>query len=105
MDLTVIRPLMLVPEADVIGFKNKYALPVCKNPCPVDGHTKREYVKILTKRLETENPGAKTRFFHAILEGNIPGWPSNTTESIPTHLSYLQEEFHEQTILSRAKRH
>ena len=31
-DLTVIRPLMLVSEADVKGFRNKYQLPVCKNP-------------------------------------------------------------------------
>ena len=30
-DLTVIRPLMLVSEADVKGFRNKYQLPVCKN--------------------------------------------------------------------------
>lgn len=37
-DLTVIRPLMLVSEADVKGFRNKYQLPVCKNPCPMDGH-------------------------------------------------------------------
>ena len=38
-DLTVIRPLMLVSEADVKGFRNKYQLPVCKNPCPMDGNT------------------------------------------------------------------
>lgn len=76
MDLTVIRPLMYVPEADVKGFRNKYDLPVCKNPCPMDGHTKREYVKNLTKLLEKENPGVKTRFFHAILTGDIPGWPA-----------------------------
>jgi len=75
MDLSVIRPLMYVDEADVIGFKNKYELPVCKNPCPVDGHTKREYVKLLTKSLEKENPGVKERMFHAILNGNIDGWP------------------------------
>lgn len=75
MDLTVIRPLMYVSEADVIGFKNKYQLPVCKNPCPVDGKTKREYVKNLTRTLNQENPGVKDRFFHAILSGNIPGWP------------------------------
>lgn len=75
MDLTVIRPLMLVPEADVIGFQKKYSLPVCKNPCPVDGHTKREYVKNLTRQLEKENPGVKSRLFRAILEGGIQGWP------------------------------
>ncbi len=75
MDLTVIRPLMMVPESDVIGFQRKYNLPVCKNPCPMDGHTKREYVKNLTKQLERENPGVKSRLFRAILEGKINGWP------------------------------
>ena len=73
--LTVIRPMIYVKEADVIGFKNKYDLPVCKNPCPVDGHTKREYVKKLTKTLEQENPGVKDRLFHAIVDGTIEGWP------------------------------
>ena len=33
MDLTVIRPLMFVDEMDVIGFKNKYNLPVVKSKC------------------------------------------------------------------------
>lgn len=67
MDLTVIRPLMYVPEADVIGFSNKYSLPIAKSACPVDGHTKREYVKGLVKQLNKENPGCKERFFRAIL--------------------------------------
>ena len=71
MDLTVIRPLMYVPEADVIGFSNKYNLPVAKNACPVDGHTKREYVKNLVKQLNKENPGCKERFFRAILNGSF----------------------------------
>lgn len=73
--LTVIRPMIYVNEADVIGFKNRYKLPVCKNPCPVDGKTKREYVKQLTKQLNLDAPGVKERFFHAITEGNIDGWP------------------------------
>ncbi len=72
--LTVIRPLMYVSEADVIGFQHKYSLPVCKNPCPADGKTKREYVKNLTRKLNQDNPGIKTRLFHAILNGNLPGW-------------------------------
>lgn len=73
--LTVIRPLMLTDEADIIGFQHKYNLPVAKNPCPADGHTKREYVKRLLKQLNNENPGVKERMFRAILDGNIPGWP------------------------------
>lgn len=74
-ELTVIRPLMYVTEADIKGFEHKYQLPVVKNPCPVDGITKREYAKKLVRQINLENPGAKTRIFHAILEGNIPGWP------------------------------
>lgn len=73
--LTVIRPLILTDEADIIGFQHKYNLPVAKNPCPADGHTKREYVKRLLKQLNNENPGVKERMFRAILDGNIPGWP------------------------------
>lgn len=75
-DLTLIRPMIYVSEADVIGFKNRYRLPVCKNPCPVDGKTKREYVKNLTAALNRENPGVKDRLFHAITDGNIEGWPA-----------------------------
>lgn len=78
MELTVIRPLIYVEEADVIGFKNKYQLPVVKNPCPADGVTRREYVKNLVRRINQENPGAKNRMFTAILNGNIEGWNSET---------------------------
>lgn len=76
MELAVIRPMLLVPEADVIGFSHKYELPICKNPCPADGNTKREYVKQLLAQLNHENPGLKTRLFHAVQEGNISGWNS-----------------------------
>lgn len=75
MDLTVIRPMIFVEEADVIGFQNKYELPVAKNPCPADGYTRREYAKNLLRQLNLENPGVKERMFAAILNGNIQGWP------------------------------
>nr|WP_317281949.1 ATP-binding protein [uncultured Sellimonas sp.] len=76
MELTVIRPMMYVNEADVIGFQRRYNLPVEKSRCPVDGHTKRQYAKDLVKQLNTEHPGAKQRMFTAILNGNIEGWPT-----------------------------
>ena len=75
MELTVIRPMMFVDEADVIGFKNKYDLPVVINKCPVDGFTKRQYAKELLKQLNYDHPGTRERMFHAILNGNIKGWP------------------------------
>lgn len=69
MDLTVIRPLLYVNEADVIGFQHKYELPVCKSPCPADGHTRREYAKNLLRQINQETPGAKERMFRAVLNG------------------------------------
>lgn len=75
MELTVIRPMMYVPEVDVIGFLHKYDLPVAKNPCPADGATKREYAKNLIRQMNIDHPGAKDRMFRAIVNGNISGWP------------------------------
>lgn len=72
--LTVIRPLMYMEEADVVGFVHKYDVPVVKSPCPADGHTKREYVKGLLRQLNLENPGVKERMFTAIQNGNMKGW-------------------------------
>lgn len=80
MDLTVIRPLMYMNEADVIGFVNKNQIPVVKSPCPADGYTKREYVKQLLKKLNQENPGVKERMFTAIQDGGMTGWlPPDTS--------------------------
>lgn len=73
-DLTVIRPLLYMHEADVIGFVNKYNVPVVKSPCPADGHTKREYIKQLLQQLNRENPGVKERMFTAIQTGGLKGW-------------------------------
>ncbi|MDE6641330.1 MAG: tRNA 2-thiocytidine(32) synthetase TtcA [Acetatifactor sp.] len=74
MELTVIRPLMYMNEADVIGFVHKYDVPVVKSPCPADGHTKREYVKNLLRNLNLENPGVKERMFTAVVNSKMKGW-------------------------------
>lgn len=72
--ITVIRPLIYMNEADVIGFVRKHNVPVVKSPCPADGHTKRETVKDLVKVINLEAPGVKERMFTAIQNGNIDGW-------------------------------
>lgn len=77
MDLTVIRPLIYVSESEVIGFRNKYHLPVAKSPCPVDGSTRRQYVKDLLQMLNRENPGVKNRMFSAIVNGHLSDWPES----------------------------
>lgn len=81
MDITLIRPLLYVNEADVIGFQKLYQLPVSKNPCPADGVTRREYVKQLIRHLNEESPGVKERLFHAVTDGPLPAW--NQTEKKP----------------------
>ena len=73
-DITLIRPMIYIPETDVIGFKNKYQLTAVKNPCPHDGITRREYVKNLIRQIQKDNPEAKQRMFNAILKGKIYQW-------------------------------
>lgn len=79
-NLDVIRPLMYVPEVDVIGFKNHYNLPIVKNPCAFDGKTQRQYVKDLLQQLNKDHPGVKNRLFTAILNGKIPDWRQLSNE-------------------------
>ena len=69
MGITVIRPLIYMKEADVIGFVHKYDIPVVKSPCPADGHTKREDVKTLLREINLNAPGVKGRMFTAIQDG------------------------------------
>lgn len=76
MNLTVIRPLVYMKEADVIGFVHKHDVPVVKSPCPADGHTRREYVKQLLRQLNLENPGVKDRMFTAVQSG-LAEWRVN----------------------------
>ncbi|MBR5712552.1 MAG: tRNA 2-thiocytidine biosynthesis protein TtcA [Lachnospiraceae bacterium] len=74
MDLTLIRPMIYVNECDIVGFKNKYDLPVFKNPCPADGETKREVAKQWIRNLDEEAPGVRDRLFRAVASGTIPSW-------------------------------
>lgn len=72
-EITVIRPLLYVEEADIKGFANKMELPVAQKTCPVDGHTKREYAKELLNSLNQDNPGVMERMFTAIERSGL--WP------------------------------
>lgn len=74
--ITVIRPLIYMSEADIIGFVRKNNVPVVKSPCPADGHTKRETVKNLVQKINLEAPGVRERMFTAILRGKLDGWNS-----------------------------
>ncbi len=73
--ITVIRPMMYVPEGSVKTFNRKYELPVVRNTCPVDGSTRRAYAKDLVARISKECPGARERIMHAIMEAGFDDWP------------------------------
>ena len=70
-DLILIRPLIYMYEGNVKGFIKETDLPVVKNPCPVDGSTKREYVKKIINQLNHDHPGAKSRMYRAIMESIV----------------------------------
>lgn len=72
--LTLIRPLMLVPEAQIKGFCRKYELPVVKNNCPADGNTAREKVKGAIRQLQQLYPDIRERAFTAICRADFDDW-------------------------------
>ena len=62
--ITVIRPLILTDEREII--KEAKFVPVLKSKCPVDKHTKREEMKEILSFIESKIPIAKDRLFRAI---------------------------------------
>ena len=73
-DITVIRPMIYMPEKDIRYFANRVSLPVVKSTCPADGNTERESMKQLLHTLERENKGLRYRIFGALQRGNIDGF-------------------------------
>jgi len=65
-DLTLIRPLIYLSEDHIIKLVNKLQLPVVKNPCPADGHTKRQYIKDLLKNIEVDIPDTRNLMLCAL---------------------------------------
>ena len=73
-DITLVRPMIYMPEKDVRYFVSKTPLPIQKSPCPADGNTEREEMKKLLASLERENKGLRYRIFGAIQRGEIDGF-------------------------------
>lgn len=72
--ITMIRPMIYMPEKDVRYFASKNILPIIKSPCPADGNTEREEMKKLLHTLELQNKGLRYRIFGAIQRGEIDGF-------------------------------
>ena len=74
MNITLIRPMIYMPEKDVRYFTSKVNLPIMKSLCPEDGNTEREEMKKLLSELERKNRGLRYRIFGAIQRGEIDGF-------------------------------
>ena len=64
--VTVIRPMVYVPEKHVIHVVKTLNLPVIHNPCPADGNSKREEIKELIKTLSKTYPQLKDYMLSAL---------------------------------------
>ena len=79
-DITQIRPLLYCQEADIRRMASKLALPVVKNTCPMDGHSRRQEVKELLAELEQRYPDLKKKLFGAVQRYPLYGWDLETME-------------------------
>ncbi len=65
MDLTLIRPMIMVKEMDVISYSK--TLPIVKSCCPANKMTKREYVKDLIRDIGKDIPNVRDMVFTALI--------------------------------------
>ena len=73
-DITVIRPLALMPERDVVGAANRLKLPILRQRCPADGETSREETKQMLLNLEKNKRGSMNKLFGALRRSHLNGW-------------------------------
>ena len=69
IDMDVIRPLIYVSEGDIKGFAKRENLPIVKNPCPMDGVSKRQEMKDFINERNEIDHHFKTRMMTAIQSG------------------------------------
>ena len=74
MGLYSIRPLLYVPESEIVYFANQNKLPVIKNACPADGYTKREEAKEQLRAWNQKDHNITNRIFSAIQSSELKGW-------------------------------
>ena len=62
--LTLIRPMIMIKECDVISYSKN--LPIVKSCCPANTFTKREYVKKVIADISKDVPNVRDMAFTAI---------------------------------------
>lgn len=75
--VTIIRPLVYFREAEIIRTVENLGLQPLKNPCPYNGHSKRQEIKDLLHEYEAKDPDYYRRFAAAMRGGATAElWPS-----------------------------
>lgn len=72
--MTVIRPLIYVPEKSTRNFIRKSEIEIMPKVCPMDGESSREYALKLLKDLELKNKHIRANLMGAIKRAKINGW-------------------------------
>ena len=78
--VTQIRPLLYCHEEDIRRVVAREQLPVVKNTCPRDGHSRRQEVKELLAELEGRYPDLKQKLFGAMERYPLYGWDKENME-------------------------
>jgi tRNA 2-thiocytidine biosynthesis protein TtcA len=73
-DLYVIRPLIYAAEKEIMKFIKLFQVSPVKNPCTVNGNTKRQFIKDLISNMEKETHDIKSNIFGAIKRAQIDKW-------------------------------
>ena len=72
--ITLIRPLVLCEEKQLLAYVKYHKLPIIKSRCPVDGYTERENIKRFITEKEYEYPGFLNRTFYSMQRDGISGF-------------------------------
>ena len=72
--ITLIRPLIYAPEKEIRSFIKRNNIEVMKKNCPMDGVSKREYMKNILFKFTLEIPNVRANIMGAIKRANINGW-------------------------------
>ena len=72
--ITVIRPLVYLPESHMKHMVRVLDLPLIQSPCPANGETRRAEMKDLMRRLRQIYPDANERFLHALRQDRYDLW-------------------------------
>lgn len=92
-EMTVIRPLALVPAAKVERLRERLNLPLIPNPCPSAGRNKRQEVRLMLESLYLGNRKVRGNIFHAMSHVNLDYLPP-PLQANPGDDANLQEFLH-----------